>query len=347
MGISRVKNKLILTALKVRRFEAWKRLSLKLMVRYVAPERPRRFPARIQIEATSKCNLCCPCCSHSREKDGGRHLTEEDLRQVLDRLPWSPKKIILSGIGEPLLNPKFLSLVDILAERRIKCEFYTNGTLLTPRMRQAILSRRNIDAIAISCDGAEKGTFESLRLGANFENWKQSTREFLAEAKQRRPGTLSVGMNVVVSKQNLNELEDIIRLAAELRFDSVGIMHPIPVDEIAAALCPSRAEPSIQRQEDLFLLGRSLGLKMLCFFQRATSPPAAIPRCTQPWEYVFLRANGDVAPCCAVFGSEKGAIMGNILQQEFQDVWRGQRFREFRRTSALGGNALCRICPYY
>ena len=28
------------------------------------------------------------------------------------------------------MNPEFFSLVDVLAERGIKCEFYTNGTLL-------------------------------------------------------------------------------------------------------------------------------------------------------------------------------------------------------------------------
>ena len=255
--------------------------------------------------------------------------------------------MILSGIGEPLVNPEFFSSVDILAERGIKCEFYTNGTLLTPRMRQAILSRRNIDAIAISCDGAEKATFESLRRGADFESWKRSAREFLAEAKQQRAGTLCIGMNVVVSNQNVNEMEDIVRLAAELGFDNVSLMHPIPVDDVAAALCPPPAEPSIERQEDLSALGRSLGLKLLYFFRRAKTPPEALLRCTQPWEYVFIRANGDVAPCCAVFGSEKGAVMGNILEQEFVDIWHGERFREFRRTSALGGNALCRVCPYH
>jgi radical SAM protein with 4Fe4S-binding SPASM domain len=67
----------------------------------------------------------------------------------------------------------------------------------------------------------------------------------------------------------------------------------------------------------------------------------------QPWEHLFIRANGDVASCRALFGSDKGAVMGNLLEQDFQAIWRGERFREFRRTSAAGTNALCRICPYH
>ncbi len=214
-------------------------------------------------------------------------------------------------------------------------------------MRQAILSRPNISAISVSCDGAEKATFENLRVGADFENWKQSVHEFLTAAKQQRGRTLSVGVNVVLSKGNIKEIRDIIRLAAKLGFDSVYILQPIPVDDIAAALCPSQTELSTVRQEDLFELAGGLGLNILFFFQRATSLLKFMPRCMQPWEYVFIRVNGDVAPCCAVFSSEKGAIMGNIFQQEFNAIWRGERFREFRRTSASGANALCRICPYY
>ena len=88
-----------------------------------------------------------------------------------------PARVVLSGIGEPLVNPQFFSLVDVLAERQIQCEFFTNGTLLTARMQQAILARRNIDLLIISCDGAEKATFENLQAGANFESWKQLVQE--------------------------------------------------------------------------------------------------------------------------------------------------------------------------
>jgi radical SAM protein with 4Fe4S-binding SPASM domain len=90
-----------------------------------------------------------------------------------------------------------------------------------------------------------------------------------------------------------------------------------------------------------------LGLKITCYFRRDAFVPRAAPGCLQPWEYVFLRANGDVAPCCALFGSDRGAVMGNVLEEDFRAIWLGERYREFRRTSLAGTNDLCRICPYY
>ena len=214
-------------------------------------------------------------------------------------------------------------------------------------MRQAILSRGNIDTVNISCDGAEKKTFESLRLGADFDRWKRSVAEFVAAAKQRRGKPLTVGVNVVISQGNVDEIGDIIRLAAKLGVDNVHAMHPIPSDDTAAALCPSPTASSTVNREYLSELGRSLGVEVACYFRRDTLPPTAMPRCLLPWEYMFIRANGDVAPCCALFGSEKGAVVGNILQEDFGEISRGPRFREFRQTSASGANVLCRICPYY
>jgi radical SAM protein with 4Fe4S-binding SPASM domain len=184
-------------------------------------------------------------------------------------------------------------------------------------------------------------------VGAEFDRWRQSVGEFVTEARQQRGNTLSIGANVVVSKANLHEMADILRLLAELGFGTAYVMHPIPVDDTAADLCASPAELAAVREEDLFALAGGLGLKVHCSFRRRAWPPKAIPRCLQPWEYIFVRVDGKAAPCCALFGSEKEAVMGNIFQEDFAEIWHGQRFREFRRTSAAGTNALCRICPYY
>ena len=165
------------------------------------------------------------------------------------------------------MNPQFFQMVDVLADRGIRCEFYTNGSLLTPAVWPEILSRTNIDVISISCDGAKASTFESLRVGGDFEGWRRSVGGFLAEAKAKRPHTLSVGANVVVSRPNLAEIGDIVRLAAELGFDNVSMLDPIPVDDVAAALCPSAAEVDVVRDE-ASELAKSLGLGISSYFRR-------------------------------------------------------------------------------
>lgn len=318
----------------------------RLQVNFLNPEAPRKIPARIQIETSSKCNLRCLTCPNSRENDSGKFLTVNELQSILNRLPFGVEHVTLSGIGEPLLNPEFFSSIDLLAERRITCEFYTNGTLLTPQNCEAILKRRNIVSLAISCDGAEKAIYENSRVGANFERWMQSVRHLTMKKKKERPD-LNISMFTVINKQNLNELGNIIRLAAELGFNGVHFLDPIPVDDFAEANVPSNIELSAINLHELFNLARSRGLSVSGWIRRDRVPPLAIVRCLQPWEYIFIRANGNIQPCCAIFGAEKAAVMGNIFREEFSDIWNGDRFNEFRRTSVKGTNSLCRVCPYY
>src|SRR5262245_15027129 len=88
---------------------------LKALVTRVKHERGLSHPSTIQIEASSSCNLRCPSCSLSREVNPGRNITPDELRSILDRLPFQPGSVSLNGIGEPLINPKFFELVDIIA----------------------------------------------------------------------------------------------------------------------------------------------------------------------------------------------------------------------------------------
>ncbi len=259
--------------------------------------------------------------------------------------PGRPGKWFLSGIGEPLINPAYFSLVDILAERKIRCEFYTNGTLLTEARQQAILSRSNIEVINIPAT-ARKETFESMRVGADFDKWKGSVHDFVLRARQVRGRALSIGMNTVISKNNLQEVRDILRLAAQWRLDIVYILDPIPIDQTTMALCASDQDVSAAGQE-LARLAASLGQKVAISLRRAASSPRLCPACLQPWNYTCIRTNGDVVPCCAVFGSDRMPVMGNVFQQDFTTIWHGERYREFRRSLLSGTNELCRICPCY
>jgi MoaA/NifB/PqqE/SkfB family radical SAM enzyme len=319
---------------------------LGVRTKYLDQETPRRFPTEVQIEATSKCNLRCPACSHSRENDSGKHLTLGDLKIILDRLPFPIKRVILSGTGEPLLNPEFFSLVDCLAAREIVCSFITNGTLLTPQICEAIVKRRNIDYVAISCDGAEKKTFESLRLGANFETWIQFVHHFLNKVKQERPD-LTTSVNTVITKQNRQQLENVIRLAADLGYHKIQFLDLIPIDDMVAENRLSKSELLAINFKELFELGTLLRLKVSWSIRRDKVPPKAIPRCLRPWELLFIRANGNVLACPANYSTDKLVVMGNIFQTDFEDIWNGDRFREYRKTNVLGTNLLCRMCPFY
>ena len=308
---------------------------------------PAVHPRDVQIEASSNCNLRCPSCSLSREVNPGRHLSPAELVSILDRLGFHPPSVSLNGIGEPLMNPHLLELVDLLAEREIACSFFTNGTLLTPRMREALLARQSVRYVGISCDGATKETFEALRCGAKFENWVEFVSAFVVGAKNRLPHPVQTSMSTVVSRRNLPELPEIVRLAARLGFGAVQFTDLVRNDPVAASMALTDAEWLAMDVEGLERQGSALGVRVSANFRRKKLPPAGKLRCTQPWEYIMVSAEGDILPCCAIVGSDKAEVMGNLFREDFEGIWRGQRFSSFRDTSLNGTNAVCKICPFY
>ncbi|MBJ6749846.1 radical SAM/SPASM domain-containing protein [Geomonas anaerohicana] len=326
---------------------AWDHLRKKELKRFVEPDKPRWLPARVQIEVTNMCNLSCPSCSNSRDSGKGKHLDREELFVVLDRIPKVPR-VLMSGIGEPLMHPDFFGLVDMLARRDMTCEFITNGTLLTAANREAILARESIRSLLVSCDSTRPERFQALRRGANHERWQESIVALNAQRTSRRPRTLQARMISVISRENIDELEDLVRCAARLGFDGLDLMNLIPIDAEAAAMRLSPEQEAGIDDDGLKEMGRKLGVHVCRYcVARPTHPPAGMLRCLDPWEYIFIRSNGDVYPCHVLFDSQRTVALGNILQQELAEIWDGDAFRDFRLASARGDNALCRDCNFY
>ena len=335
-----------LVGLGMRKYET---LRMQTVVRYIDPGGGLKSPRVVQIEVSSNCNLRCPSCSLSREVNPGRSMSPSEFESILDRLPFIPPSVSLNGIGEPLVNPDFFKLVDILGRRSTKCSFSTNGTMLTDRIRKEILARENIGYVAISCDGAEKATFEALRFGAKFGVWKDSVKRFVRSARDRQPNPIITSMRCLLSRRNLPEVAGIIDLAAELRFPSLSFADIVRNDSAAADLALTDDEWRALDKGKMIRDGNQAGVRVSFNFRRESTPAKGRGkvRCFQPWEYAMVLAEGDVLPCCAVIGSARARVMGNILQQDFSEIWSGREFQEFRRTAARGTNDVCGLCPFY
>jgi radical SAM protein with 4Fe4S-binding SPASM domain len=318
---------------------------LQVLVRVAPGWTPLKHPHVVQIEVSSKCNLRCPSCSLTRETTPARNMALEELRSLVEKLPFRPQSVSLNGIGEALVNPAFFEIVDLLRERSISCSFYTNGTLLNERVRGEILRRENISFIGISCDGASKEVFEELRFGAKLESWRANVEAFVAGAAKRRPSPLQITMSTVLSRRNQHEIFDIVKLAADLGFKLIQISDIVENDEVTAAMALTPEENAALDRSGIVAYAASLGVSAA--FSSESKKPRPHLNCFQPWEYVQISAEGDVLPCCAILGSNKTKIMGNLHQEDFAAIWEGPAFRDFRATAARGTNPVCNECPYY
>lgn len=68
-------------------------------------------------------------------------------------------------------------------------------------------------------------------------------------------------------------------------------------------------------------------------------------KCAQPWQRLYIRGNGDVTPCCAMFSSY--LKLGNIKESSLYDLWNSRKARDLRKLHAEGRyneNEVCLKC---
>src|SRR5215469_14386593 len=102
--------------------------------------RVEQLPREIYLEASNWCNLKCRTCPQFfGMPEPTAHLTAKRAKAVLDQLP-RVDRAVLHGIGEPLLNPELPALVTLVKARGAHALFNTNGTVLSRRLIEPVIS---------------------------------------------------------------------------------------------------------------------------------------------------------------------------------------------------------------
>lgn len=172
------------------------------------------YPVNLQIEHTNFCNARCIMCSHCFTKNhGGVFLSDENLKFLNEALPYV-RKITLHGYGEPFMHPNIIQILNNYAEYGIKITCNTNASIMSQELATVI--HKCFYDISISCDGATSYTYEGVRVGLNFEKFKSNVRML-----RNQGDDLFMRMAVVVMRQNIEELPQIVEMASELGFQEV------------------------------------------------------------------------------------------------------------------------------
>ena len=173
-----------------------------------------RAPLFCGHKLTYNCNLRCAMCPFWKRarKDSSIEREKAVLRQIYDS---GVCGIAFEG-GEPLLRN---DLVEVLAFSRslpLHTSLITNGTLLESRIDE-IASYVN-GVVYVSLDGLEK-THDAIR---GVKGCFRKAVRGIAASREK----VSVTINTTIMAENINEIEDLVKLAKELDVGiSVAVAH--------------------------------------------------------------------------------------------------------------------------
>jgi MoaA/NifB/PqqE/SkfB family radical SAM enzyme len=306
------------------------------------------LPRELYLETTNRCNELCDQCPRTHlQREEERDLTLADVIAITDQLPIL-ERVVLHGLGEPMLNPELPAIVAHLRGRGAYVLFNSNATALSERMGRALIEA-GLHELRVSLDGARPETYGRVRgvsartlpkILRNLRRFTEMQRELGVEAPR-----LSFWFTAM--RENLAELPELVDLAVETGVREIYVQRLIYFGEGLAredqALYRKAADAERAVIDETARRCREHGL---VFSATGTVSPeeylapteeseGARPwaGCRRPVSLAYITSLGTVFSCCfAPFhpGPASTRALGNVFEQPFAEIWNGPRYRAFR-----------------
>ena len=298
-------------------------------------------PYSLLCELTYRCPLQCPYCSNpigfARFKD--ELSTSEWERVLTEAAALGVVQAHFSG-GEPLLREDLPRIVRRARDLALYTNLSTGGTLLTETLAEQ-LRAAGLDSLQVSIQDADADNSDRFAGGAPSFETK------IRAAQIAKEFGFSLTLNVVLHRQNLDNIEAIISMAEKLgaeRLELANSQYNGWALKNRAALLPARSQvENAARVADEARQRFKGRMEILYVLPDYFEPfPKA---CLYGWGRVFMTvaADGAVLPCQTA-REIRGLKFDNAREKSLETIWfQSEAFENFRGTDWLPEP--CRSCP--
>jgi pyrroloquinoline quinone biosynthesis protein E len=275
-------------------------------------------PYTLVAELTYRCPLRCVYCSNPVQLEKhGRELDTETWRRVFrEAEALGVVQLNLSG-GEPLLRDD----LEALVEEARRCQLYTNlitsGTPLD-RARLEGLVARGLDAFQLSLQDPRPEVAERIA-GRDALAAKLEVAEWVRAAR------LPLTLNVVLHRENLDQVDNIVALAERLGAERLELANTQYLGWALVnreALLPSAAALAEARAAALRAQARLRGKMEVLFV--LPDYQADVPRaCMDGWarRFIVVAPDGTMLPCHQAH-TITTLHFENVRDRSVGDIWR-------------------------
>lgn len=259
------------------------------------------------------------------------------------------ERVVLHGLGEPLLNKELPRMISYLKARGTYVLFNSNGIALTEKRGQSLIDA-GLDEYRLSMDGSSRETYAHVRGVDAFDKIWRNIRAFTTKQRAQNVNKPVVSLWFTAMRENLHELPGLIELAADAGIPEVHMQRLVFFEEGLAA-----SEQSLFRrasQEELDVVRKSAELCQehgITFSAAGTATPIdSLTRdfgerpwsgCRRPYTLTYITSSGNILSCCfAPFGHKSAReykeerVLGNIFEESIADIWNGERYQSFRQA---------------
>ena len=312
-------------------------------------------PSVLEFSWSTACNLRFRMCSQSNNppvirasKEQAAPFLEHVLKTVI---LWNP-----SATSEPLLNDVD-EIVRLCSTHEVYLNLYTNAVLLKPDTFEKLAPW--IYRLTLSIDTHVPEILEAIRLPIRFMEILPNLEHAL-----KRTGELSIPcvFNTALMKDTVVHYPDFVDWVADLGGNSIMVLDLIHgsggtqeldavvhlgQDRVKELLEAMKARAVARGVNLVFHLPESLGggvyenceipgrLNVANLVDRLQTLHAreTAGLCPQLAYYLKVGPDGSAYPCCL---APEEFLLGNVFEQDFEEVWNGEMARNLRATYNAG-----------
>jgi MoaA/NifB/PqqE/SkfB family radical SAM enzyme len=312
---------------------------------------------------TERCNSRCVSCDYWRH--GRFDMNLEAVKRLLPSLERLGTQVVLLSGGEPLLNPEWAAIAELLRDAGLKLWLLTSGLSLAKHARRA---SELFHTVTVSLDGTDRRTYQAIRGLDAFDKVCDGVRAAASHG-------IAPSIRVTVQRANFKQLPSFVSIAKELgarqvSFLAVDVANPHAfgrTDDFAAdlALRPEDLPVFEQRLRTLerdaaedfrsgFIAENPAKLRRILEYFAAIHGRSEYPavRCNAPEFSAVIGASGKVQPCFFISGPSDAVLAGNALSAnaaenagaDLRRVLNASGMTALRSAIRSGKRAECKTC---
>jgi radical SAM protein with 4Fe4S-binding SPASM domain len=284
---------------------------------------------------SARCNLRCIYCYASSGRALPKELSFKEYEDViLQGKELGARTVWIPGYGEPLMQPRFTEIVELVYSLGMTLVFFTNGTMITERMAKFLFDR---DVTVITKCNSFSKEIQDLLAGreGSFPRIQRGLQLLIKQGFNESEPT-RLGIESIICRLNYRELPELFQWA---RRRNIYPYFEMLVHQGRATDAENTARLNLEIREEKSLFEKLLEIDRKEFgYTWVPVPPYVATACNKIFYNVTIDSEGWIKPCCAV-----DLKIANVRERSLKEIVKTETFRRMRNVEKhLKGN--CRNC---
>lgn len=304
--------------------------------------RLKAYPYIIKLEPANICNLRCPHCfsSSSEYRRPKGEINFPTFKKIIDELGPYCFRLLFYGWGEPLLLKDIYKMIRYASDRNIGVAISSNLNTLSGEQEAEEMVRSGLEYLTISLDGTNQQTYQTYRIGGDFERVISNIKLIVNRKKELRKNTPILEWQYLVTRYNEDEITKAKSMCRDLgvdviRFSAFALREDAPQGEFAKWL---------PRNEKYSLYD------LATYTEKVSHEYESV--CAWLYRVAVINWDGGISPCCFLIATcDTKNDFGNINQEPFCKIWNNELFQVARSlvcnrkiTSKVKNEPVCQKC---